>query len=136
MIEMVIVVLVISILAATAMPQYAKVVEKGKIAEALASLNAIRGAEARYLNKYGAYCYGAVSGGCLDVNVATLKYFNAWPAVAAGAGSPSWKITVTRNQTTAFYGAYSLTYDIEPTGAPALTCSNASCTADLLPTIH
>lgn len=135
LIELLIVVMVIGILAATAMPQYARVVEKSRVAEALAALNVLRGSQQRYLNKYGTYCLGPVATCGLDTTVPPLKYFGAWPNMTAGAGSPSWKITITRNQNTAYYGAYVLTYDMENNAYPALTCSNGPCTNDLLPTI-
>src|SRR6185369_4197259 len=97
LIELLVVVLIIGILAAIAVPQYFKVVEKGKVSEALATLDTVRGAQERYLAKAGAYCTGAV-GSCSgwDMQIAVMKYFSA-PAFAAGAGSPAWKATVTRN---------------------------------------
>ncbi|MBI3566382.1 MAG: prepilin-type N-terminal cleavage/methylation domain-containing protein [Elusimicrobia bacterium] len=135
LLELIVVVLVIGILAATAVPQYARVVEKSRAAEAIAALNAIKGSQDRYLNKYGGYCLGAVATCGLDIAPPPLKYFTAWANMTAGAAAPSWKLIVTRNATTAYYGAYALTLDVEPTTKPALTCNNALCTADLLPTI-
>ena len=136
LLELMVVVLVIGILAATAVPQYARVTEKSKAAEALAALFTIKGAQDRYFNKYGNYCLGPVSTCGLDLAPPNLKYFNAWGNMTVGGTAPSWKTTVTRNQTTAYYGAYSLTYDVEPNAKPTLTCNNASCTTDLLPTIY
>lgn len=136
LLELMVVVLVIGILAAVATPQYARVTEKSKAAEALAAIFTIKGAQDRYLNKYGAYCLGPATTCGLDIAPPNLKYFTAWGNLSAGATAPSWKVVVTRNQTTAYYGAYSITYDVEPTAKPALTCSNASCTTDLLPTIY
>lgn len=134
LIELLVVVLIIGILAASGAPQYAKVVERGKAAEAVQFVRAVQGAQARYFNKYGTYCTGAVTGCAgFDLTVTPFKYFGVMPNVTAGTGTPSWKVVLTRNVTTANYGAYAITFDVEPNAAPALTCSNASCTNELLP---
>ena len=49
LIEMLVVVLIIGILAAIALPQYNKVVEKSRLAEALVNFKAIKGSMDRYL---------------------------------------------------------------------------------------
>jgi prepilin-type N-terminal cleavage/methylation domain-containing protein len=133
LIELLVVVLIIGILAAIAVPQYFKVVEKGKVSEALTTLDSIRGAQERYLASAGGYCVGAVTA-CngWDMQIPTMKYFSA-PTFAAGTGSPSWKATVTRNQNVATYTQYVLTYDVEPGQSPVVTCSQTNCSAELLP---
>jgi len=133
LIELLVVVLIIGILAAIAVPQYFKVVEKGKSSEAMTTLDSIRGAQERYLASAGNYCQAAFTG-CngFDLAMPALKYFTIGTP-AAGTGSPSWKVTMTRNSAPAGYGAYVITYDVEPGVQPAITCSNASCTTDLLP---
>ncbi len=135
LIELIVVVLVIGILAATAVPQYARVVEKSRAAEAIAAINTIKGSQDRYFNKYGVYCIGAVTTCGLDITIPNLKNFTAYGSISIGGTNPSWKMSVTRNATTAYYGAYVLNYDVEPNAKPLLTCNNATCTADLLPTI-
>ncbi len=136
LIELIVVVLVVGVLAATAAPQYARVMERGRANEAILALDVVKASEDRYYNKYGAYCIGPATSCGLDIALPNLKNFNAWGNLTAGTGNPSWKTTVTRNANTAFYGAYTLTLDVEPNAAPALTCSVAQCTNDLLPTIH
>ena len=133
LIELLVVVLIIGILAAIAVPQYFKVVEKGKVSEALSTLDSVRGSQERYLARAGSYCTGAVSG-CTgwDMQIPTMKYFSA-PAFAAGAGSPAWKATVTRNTAVATYGQYVVTYDVEPGASPVITCSQTNCSQDLMP---
>lgn len=135
LIELLVVVLIIGVLTSTAVPQYFKLVEKSKVAEATHLLETIRGAQERYNSKYGVYCTGALttcSG--FDLNVPTLKYFSSFTTFAPGsAGTASWKASLTRNSNTAIYGFYVLTYDIEPSASPKMTCSQTNCSAELLP---
>lgn len=133
LIELLVVVLIIGILAAIAVPQYFKVVEKGKSSEALTTCDSIRGAQERYLARAGNYCTAAFTS-CTgwDMAVPTLMYYTVGTP-AAGTGNPSWKMTMTRNVAVGGYGAYVITYDIEPGAQPAITCSNASCQTDLMP---
>ncbi len=133
LIELLVVVLIIGILAAIAVPQYFKVVEKGKAAEALTTLDSIRGANERYLANNGSYCTSA-NFACTgwDMAIPLMKYFTL-TSVAAGSTSPAWKAVFTRNGTPAVYGAYTVTYDVEPTQQPSVTCSLAACQSDLMP---
>jgi len=133
LIELLVVVLILGVLAAIAMPQYFKVVERGKISEAFSALDSTRGAEERYLSSTGNYCIGAVTA-CtgFDLQIPLMKYFTP-PVIVAGAGSPSWKATVTRNSVVGTYGQYVVTVDIEPGVSPSFTCSQSNCSMDLMP---
>ena len=140
LIELLVVVLIIGILAAIAVPQYFKVVEKGKAAEAFATLDSLRGAQERFLAASGAYCAGnpdAVMAGCpgWDMPPIVLKYFST-QAMANGA-APNWNVTLTRiaggGSLPAIYGAYVITYTVTSGAPPAFACSVAACTTDLLP---
>jgi prepilin-type N-terminal cleavage/methylation domain-containing protein len=133
LIELLVVVLIIGILAAIAIPQYFKVVEKGKAAEALTTLDSIRGAEERYLANTGNYCTAAFTT-CTgwDLQIPSLKYFTVGTA-QAGSVSPSWKLQMTRIGNPALYGSYIVTYDVEPGAQPAITCSQSNCSSDLMP---
>src|SRR3990167_10321854 len=55
LIELLVVVLIIGILAAIAVPQYFKVVEKGRFAEATSCFSTLKGAQERYYLKYNTY---------------------------------------------------------------------------------
>lgn len=125
LIELLVVVLIIGILASIAVPQYFKVVEKGRFAEATSCFSVLKGAQERYLLKNNTYTSTV---GNLDVTCATGKYFNT-PVLS---GSPAlYTARLTRKAPTpSVYGAYVVTYQ-GPAGT--LTCSNTSCTSDLLP---
>ena len=135
LIEMLVVVMILGIMAAIGTPQYFKVVERTKTKEAMNTFHSLKGAQDRYFTKYGVYCNTTIAA-CtgLDIAVTPLQFFAPVPAFAAGgAGNQSWTLTLTRANTVALYGAYTLTYDVEPAAAPALTCSDPNCTTDLLP---
>jgi len=135
LIEVLVCVMIIGILASLAVPQYYKSIERDKASEAVNLMMALKSSQARYWSKYGVYCNAAIAA-CsgFDYDPPPLKYFAAMPAFTAGsAGAQSWKLVLTRNQTPALYGAYNLTYDIEPSAAPLMTCDNAQCVSDLIP---
>jgi prepilin-type N-terminal cleavage/methylation domain-containing protein len=134
LIELLVVVLIIGILAAIAVPQYFKVVEKGKAAEALTTLDSIRGAQERYLAGFGAYC-GTANFACAgwDMPPTTLKYFVTPFPAATVTNAPSWQLVLTRNAAPAVYGAYKVTYFVTAGAMPAITCDIPACQTDLMP---
>ena len=85
LIELIIVVIIIGILAAIALPRYNKTVENSKIAEATSMLGAIREAQMRYLMENDVY---AASFAQLDLEeeTAAKRYFdfNVGDALSAG----------------------------------------------------
>ncbi len=124
LIELLVVVLIIGILAAIAVPQYFKVVEKGRFSEATSCFSTLKGAQERYYLKYNVYASLAT---LLDVTCPAGKAFAA-PALTGGA---TYSATLRRNPAApAPYLAYTVTY-VGPAGT--LSCSQSNCTTDLLP---
>ena len=139
LIELLVVVLIIGILSSVAVPRYIKDVEKGKADEAVEFFFNLKGSQERYYAKYGTYCIGPVATCGLDITPPTLRFFippTSFVVGSAGVGPPytSWALSVKRNSASWAYGAYTLTYDVEPNKAPVLSCTPANpCTTDLLP---
>jgi prepilin-type N-terminal cleavage/methylation domain-containing protein len=129
LIELLVVVLIIGILAAIAVPQYFKVVEKGKFAESMEWINSLKGAQERYLARNGAYFAGTYSSTVFDVNLGGMSNFSS--AAITNSNTPDWTINLVRNSPCpAVYGCYTVTY-LAPPGT--ITCSGSECTNDLLP---
>ena len=130
LIELLVVVLIIGILAAVAVPQYFKVVEKGRVAEVTAYIGDIRGAQERYALRASAYSSDL---NLLDVTVPAFKYFSNVPSMAGGASlTTGWQVTFTRNSagSPASYGTYTVVFN---SLSGNYTSANANATNDLLP---
>ena len=128
LIELLVVVLIIGILAAIAVPQYFKVVEKGKFAESMQWLSSLKGAQERYLSKNGNYLNGAITSTVFDVNLGNMTKFTA--SNVTTTATPSYSITLARNTPyPAVYTNYVVTYSAPP---GTITCS-ADCMSDLAP---
>ena len=128
LIELLVVVLIIGILAAVAVPQYFKIVEKGRFAEASNCFSTIKGAMERYNLKMGGY--GAATVGTLDVICpASMKFFNA-ASIAPSASN--YTVTLVRGAlANTSYGAYTTTLHM-PVGTFSCTSATNDCN-DLLP---
>ena len=135
LIELLVVILIIGVLAAIAIPQFFRVVEKANASEAMSALDSIRGAQERYLTKTGGFYCTAAFSSCtgFDLQIPTLLNYTLGTPTS-GMGNPSWQITATRNPpTSVYYGAYTITYDVEPNSPPIVTCSTPLCQTDLIP---
>jgi prepilin-type N-terminal cleavage/methylation domain-containing protein len=129
LIELLVVVLIIGILAAIAVPQYFKVVEKGKFAESMEWLSGLKGAQERYLAKNGTYFQGTISATAFDVNLGAMTKFSA--SAVSTSGTPDWTIALVRvSPCPAVYGCYTVTYKAPP---GTITCSETNCGNDLVP---
>jgi prepilin-type N-terminal cleavage/methylation domain-containing protein len=124
LIELLVVVLIIGILAAIAVPQYFKVVEKGRFSEATSCFSTLKGAQERYYLKWNTY---ASLTSLLDVTCPAGKAFAA-PTVVGGA---TYTVSIVRTPAApAPYLGYTVTY-VGPAGT--MNCSQTNCITDLLP---
>ncbi len=134
LIELLVVVLIIGILAAIAVPQYFKVVEKGKAAEALDWLASVKSAQERYLAKNGNYATATTA---FDVGLGAMKNFSfgSMQTGIDGAGNPTWSISIARNGNPAVYGTYNVTYTAPGGTGPQCQGGNCAtaCNQDLMP---
>ncbi|MCJ7545066.1 MAG: prepilin-type N-terminal cleavage/methylation domain-containing protein [Phycisphaerae bacterium] len=109
LVELAVVVVIIGVLAAFAVPRFLASVERSKAAEAFNYLSSIQAAQERYHARQGTYA-GDVTD--LDIQMTHIKYFTAG-TVAAGSTSTlqdSWTLTLTRAGASAGYGEYTVTF--------------------------
>jgi len=143
LIELLVVILIIGILAAIAVPQYFKVVEKGKFSEIESFIGGLSQAQERYLARIGNYytTSGALPGNDstypFDAYLGTMKYFSISGIGGGTAGNaPVYSVTATRaSPCPAIYGCYTVTYTAPP---GSLVCNDegakgTQCHADLIP---
>lgn len=142
LIELLVVVLIIGILASIAIPQYFKVVEKARVAEAMSVIANIKSAEERYLARGGSYAQNFTD---LDISYAGMtqsalptKFFNATLSVGNCSSGPCYVLTVTRHinagTVAARYGLYALNVNVpdNPTVTVAACPGGGTNCAELL----
>lgn len=128
LIELLVVVLLIGILAAIAVPQYFKVVEKGRVAEVFAFVEMVKLHEEEYYNKKGAYSNDYAA---LGIQPMALKFFVSPPVLSAN-GNVGWTLEAMRSAPTPpFYSDYVVTYTSN--SDPPFSCNSAYCNHDLMP---
>ena len=115
---MIVVVIIIGILAMLGLPQFFRVAERGRAAEGIAILGALRNAQLRY-SAFSATNTSASAMSDLDVDTSTLRYFSA-PTVQAVV-SPGMT-----NNTVASIARSGGTYTINITGTGYLSCAPAA----------
>ncbi len=109
LVELAVVVVIIGVLAAFAVPRFLASVERSKAAEAFNYLSSIQAAQERYHARQGTYAAAITD---LDIKFSTPKYFTVG-AITAGSTSSledSWKLTLTRTGASAGYGEYTVTF--------------------------
>ena len=127
LIELLVVVLIIGIQASVAIPQYFKVVEKGRASEAISMLSSICAAQERELLRNGSFETSTLN---LDINVPVMKFFNP-PVLTAGAAGTGANATITIQRKAAnpappaAFGAYTLTLTYAGAGVKTITCATA-----------
>ena len=112
LVELAVVVVIIGVLAAFAVPRFLASVERSKAAEAFNYLSSIQAAMERYHARQGTY---AASVDDLDIQMTSLKYFTVGTIEAGSTASlqDSWTLTLTRTGASAGYGAYTVTFTQE-----------------------
>jgi prepilin-type N-terminal cleavage/methylation domain-containing protein len=109
LVELSVVIVIIGVLAAFAVPRFRDAVERSKAAEAFNYLTSVVDAQERYFVRVGSY---ASSVTMLDISFSTPKYFTVGDIVAGDSGEleSSWSQTLTRKGASAGYGSYTVTF--------------------------
>jgi len=109
LVELAVVVVIIGVLAAFAVPRFMASVERSKAAEAFNYLASIQSAQERYHARQGTYA-GDVTD--LDIKMTSLKYFTVGTIEAGTTASleDSWTLTLTRTGASAGYGDYTVIF--------------------------
>ena len=112
LVELAVVVVIIGVLAAFAVPRFLASVERSKAAEAFNYLSSIQAAQERYHARQGTYADDVTN---LDIKMTNLKYFTVGTVAAGSTGSlqDSWTLTLTRTGASAGYGEYTVTFTQE-----------------------
>ncbi len=112
LVELAVVVVIIGVLAAFAVPRFIASVERSKAAEAFNYLSSVQAAQERYHARQGEYA-GVIPD--LDIKFTSPTYFTVG-AIAAGTTTSledSWTCSLTRVGAAAGYGAYTVTFTEE-----------------------
>jgi len=109
LVELAVVIIIIGVLAAFAVPRFLDSVERSKAAEAFNYLAAVRAAQERYQVRQGTYADDMDK---LDIQMPTPKYFTVGTPAAGGSGDleDSWTLTLTRAGAAGGYGAYKVIF--------------------------
>lgn len=100
LLELIVVIIIIGILATLGFTQYAKMVEKGRTAEAKMILGQLRTAEESYRLENGVYVTFSATSASLPIEAptacATTHYFSYGVVAAGTAAAPTFTATATR----------------------------------------
>jgi prepilin-type N-terminal cleavage/methylation domain-containing protein len=106
LVELSVVIVIIGVLAAYAVPKFAQSVERSKAGEAFNYLNAIRSSQESYNNRQGVYATCFTD---LDVSMTAPKYFNVPTSIGADEGN--WNLQLSRLSGSSGYGQYTVEYN-------------------------
>ncbi len=109
LVELAVVIVIIGVLAAFAVPRFRASVERSKAAEAFNYLSSIQAAMERYHARQGTY---ASDTNDLDIQFTTPKYFTVGDVDGEDLET-SWSLTLTRTGNAAGYGAYTVIFTEE-----------------------
>jgi prepilin-type N-terminal cleavage/methylation domain-containing protein len=109
LVELAVVVVIIGILAAFAVPRFLASVERSKAAEAFNYLSSIQASQERYHARQGTYAEDLAD---LDIQMTNMKFFTVGTVTAGSTGDleDSWSLTLTRTGASAGYGEYTVTF--------------------------
>jgi type IV pilus assembly protein PilA len=109
LVELAVVVVIIGVLAAFAVPRFRASVERSKAAEAFNYLSAVQAAQERYHARQSTY---ADDLSVLDIKLTAPKYFSVGTPAPGESGDiqDSWTLTLTRSGASAGYGEYTVTF--------------------------
>ena len=125
LVELAVVVVIIGVLAAFAVPRFIASVERSKAAEAFNYLSATQSAQERYHARQGTYASDMAD---LDIRFSTPKYYTVGTFSAGSTGDleDSWSLTLTRSGASAGYGEYTVTFNEEGFDAANSTITSYS----------
>ena len=106
LIELLVVVIILGVLAGLAIPQYFKVVERGKLSEAVAVLGALRSGELAEYSVEGKFA--AFASLDIEVNYSSMKFFGTPSFATSDATSGTFEIRVQRSSGSGRYGNYTI----------------------------
>ena len=109
LVELAVVIVIIGVLSAFAVPRFRDSVERAKAAEAFNYLTSIVASQERYNVRVGTY---ATSMALLDIAFSAPKYFTVGDIGPGDTGDieSSWSQTLTRKGASAGYGHYTITF--------------------------
>ncbi len=109
LVELSVVIVIIGVLAAFAVPRFRNAVERSKASEAFNYLSAVATAMERYHGRQGTYADVLDK---LDIKMSVPKYFSVGAVQPGSSGDleDSWSMTLTRQGASAGYGAYTIAF--------------------------
>ena len=111
LVELAVVVVIIGVLAAFAVPRFLASVERSKAAEAFNYLATVHSAQERYHARQGTYADDLTQ---LDTEMISPEYFTVGDIAVPSSESSletGWELTLTRAGASAGYGAYTVVFN-------------------------